>query len=89
MKDGQIAECGTHDQLMCKEREYANLFNSLKQEVGPQNTGTELAWTVYKPTRMEEQKKGKLTCLFKWLGLPNWYQQIIVKACFSSHSLYF
>lgn len=33
MKDGQIAECGTHEQLMCKEREYANLFNSLQQEV--------------------------------------------------------
>lgn len=35
MKDGQIAECGTHDQLMCKERAYANLFNSLQQEVRP------------------------------------------------------
>lgn len=35
MKDGQIAECGTHEQLMCKEREYANLFNSLQQEVTP------------------------------------------------------
>uniref|UniRef100_A0A674NHT8 ATP-binding cassette sub-family C member 5 n=1 Tax=Takifugu rubripes TaxID=31033 RepID=A0A674NHT8_TAKRU len=35
MKDGQIAECGTHDQLMCKERDYANLVNSLQQEVRP------------------------------------------------------
>lgn len=33
MKDGQIAECGTHTQLMCKERDYASLFNSVQQEV--------------------------------------------------------
>ncbi|XP_067374775.1 ATP-binding cassette sub-family C member 5 isoform X2 [Channa argus] len=32
MKDGQIAEHGTHAQLMGKEREYANLFNSMQQE---------------------------------------------------------
>ncbi|XP_072251470.1 ATP-binding cassette sub-family C member 5 [Leuresthes tenuis] len=32
MKDGQIAEHGTHAQLMAKERDYANLFNSMQQE---------------------------------------------------------
>ncbi|XP_077465441.1 ATP-binding cassette sub-family C member 5 [Stigmatopora argus] len=32
MKDGQIAEHGTHDQLMAKEREYAALFRSMQQE---------------------------------------------------------
>ncbi|KAK2848887.1 hypothetical protein Q5P01_008721 [Channa striata] len=32
MKDGQIAEHGTHAQLMGKEREYASLFNSMQQE---------------------------------------------------------
>uniref|UniRef100_A0A3Q3VS30 ATP-binding cassette sub-family C member 5 n=1 Tax=Mola mola TaxID=94237 RepID=A0A3Q3VS30_MOLML len=32
MKNGQIAECGTHTQLMAKERDYANLFNSMQQE---------------------------------------------------------
>ncbi|XP_068448510.1 ATP-binding cassette sub-family C member 5 isoform X2 [Clinocottus analis] len=32
MKDGQIAEHGTHAQLMGKERDYANLFNSMQQE---------------------------------------------------------
>ncbi|XP_041653356.1 multidrug resistance-associated protein 5 [Cheilinus undulatus] len=32
MKDGQISECGTHAQLMAKERDYATLFNSMQQE---------------------------------------------------------
>uniref|UniRef100_A0A672MVD8 ATP-binding cassette sub-family C member 5 n=1 Tax=Sinocyclocheilus grahami TaxID=75366 RepID=A0A672MVD8_SINGR len=33
MKDGQIAEHGTHIQLMEKGRDYAALFNSVQQEV--------------------------------------------------------
>lgn len=33
MKDGQIAEHGTHTQLMEKGRDYAALFNSVQQEV--------------------------------------------------------
>lgn len=32
MKDGQIAEHGTHAQLMGKERDYTTLFNSMQQE---------------------------------------------------------
>ncbi|XP_029296884.1 multidrug resistance-associated protein 5 [Cottoperca gobio] len=32
MKDGQIAEHGTHAQLMGRERDYASLFNSMQQE---------------------------------------------------------
>ncbi|KAM9375837.1 ATP-binding cassette sub-family C member 5 [Pholidichthys leucotaenia] len=32
MKDGQIAEHGTHAQLMGKDRDYATLFNSMQQE---------------------------------------------------------
>ncbi|XP_028271684.1 multidrug resistance-associated protein 5 [Parambassis ranga] len=32
MKDGQIAEHGTHAQLMSKERDYATLFSSMQQE---------------------------------------------------------
>ena len=36
MKDGQIAEYGTHAQLMGKERDYATLFNSMQQEVRPE-----------------------------------------------------
>ncbi|KAM4621218.1 ATP-binding cassette sub-family C member 5 [Polymixia lowei] len=32
MKDGQIAEHGTHAQLMSRERDYATLFNSVQQE---------------------------------------------------------
>ncbi|KAF3838661.1 hypothetical protein F7725_010429 [Dissostichus mawsoni] len=32
MKDGQIAEQGSHAQLMCRERDYASLFNSMQQE---------------------------------------------------------
>ncbi|XP_052005239.1 ATP-binding cassette sub-family C member 5-like [Xyrauchen texanus] len=32
MKDGQIAEHGTHTQLMEKERDYTALFNSVQQE---------------------------------------------------------
>lgn len=35
MKDGQIAEYGTHTQLMSKERDYATLFKSMQQEVRP------------------------------------------------------
>uniref|UniRef100_A0A7N6FJR0 ATP-binding cassette sub-family C member 5 n=1 Tax=Anabas testudineus TaxID=64144 RepID=A0A7N6FJR0_ANATE len=37
MKDGQIAEHGTHAQLMSKERDYATLFKSMQQEVRPEN----------------------------------------------------
>uniref|UniRef100_A0A8C7RZD4 Si:ch211-221f10.2 n=1 Tax=Oncorhynchus mykiss TaxID=8022 RepID=A0A8C7RZD4_ONCMY len=33
MKDGQIAEHGTHSQLMGRDRDYAALFNSVQQEV--------------------------------------------------------
>ncbi|XP_030595324.1 multidrug resistance-associated protein 5 [Archocentrus centrarchus] len=32
MKDGQIAEHGSHAQLMAKDRDYASLFNSMQQE---------------------------------------------------------
>lgn len=32
MRDGQIAEHGTHAQLMAKERDYATLFNGIQQE---------------------------------------------------------
>ncbi|XP_018549671.1 ATP-binding cassette sub-family C member 5 isoform X1 [Lates calcarifer] len=32
MKDGQIAEHGTHAQLMAKEHDYATLFSSMQQE---------------------------------------------------------
>ncbi|XP_030649011.1 multidrug resistance-associated protein 5 [Chanos chanos] len=32
MKDGQIAEHGTHAQLMGRQRDYAALFNSIQQE---------------------------------------------------------
>ncbi|KAK1904101.1 Multidrug resistance-associated protein 5, partial [Dissostichus eleginoides] len=32
MKDGQIAEQGSHAQLMCRERDYASLFNTMQQE---------------------------------------------------------
>uniref|UniRef100_A0A4W5NVV0 ATP-binding cassette sub-family C member 5 n=1 Tax=Hucho hucho TaxID=62062 RepID=A0A4W5NVV0_9TELE len=35
MKDGQIAEHGTHFQLMGRDRDYATLFNSVQQEVMP------------------------------------------------------
>uniref|UniRef100_A0AAX7V9M8 Uncharacterized protein n=1 Tax=Astatotilapia calliptera TaxID=8154 RepID=A0AAX7V9M8_ASTCA len=35
MKDGQIAEHGTHVQLIGKDRNYAMLFNSMQQEVRP------------------------------------------------------
>lgn len=33
MKDGQIAEHGTHAQLMARGRDYATLFTSVQQEV--------------------------------------------------------
>uniref|UniRef100_A0A8C6WNJ7 ATP-binding cassette sub-family C member 5 n=1 Tax=Neogobius melanostomus TaxID=47308 RepID=A0A8C6WNJ7_9GOBI len=36
MNNGQIAEHGTHAQLMEKDRDYAVLFNSMQQEVSPE-----------------------------------------------------
>lgn len=33
MKDGQVAEHGTHAQLMARGRDYATLFTSVQQEV--------------------------------------------------------
>lgn len=33
MRDGQIAENGSHAQLMAKARDYASLFTSMQQEV--------------------------------------------------------
>ncbi|KAM3866788.1 ATP-binding cassette sub-family C member 5 [Diretmus argenteus] len=71
MKDGQIAEHGTHAQLMGKERDYATLFNSVQQENlvkknlknKQQRAGEEKAQTavaVAKFTRPEvEYKKGE------------------------------
>uniref|UniRef100_A0A4W6BT59 ATP-binding cassette sub-family C member 5 n=1 Tax=Lates calcarifer TaxID=8187 RepID=A0A4W6BT59_LATCA len=61
MKDGQIAEHGTHAQLMAKEHDYATLFSSMQQEVRPKveiKEGEQLmkaeekgsgavAWSVY------------------------------------------
>ncbi|TSQ35288.1 Multidrug resistance-associated protein 5 [Bagarius yarrelli] len=38
MKDGQIAEHGTHDQLMARGRDYAMLFASVQQENMVRNT---------------------------------------------------
>lgn len=33
MRDGQVAESGSHTQLMAKARDYASLFTSMQQEV--------------------------------------------------------
>lgn len=59
MKDGQIAECGTHDQLMCKGRDYANLFNSLQQEVRPpkHSTGNWILLFNFRAQKDLEQEK--------------------------------
>ncbi|XP_056139628.1 ATP-binding cassette sub-family C member 5 [Lampris incognitus] len=71
MKDGQIAEHGTHAQLMGKERDYATLFNNMQQEnlvkqnlrnkqqrAGEENTETTVA--VAKVTGPHvETKKGE------------------------------
>lgn len=39
MRDGQIAENGSHAQLMAKARDYAALFTSMQQEVRPAPPG--------------------------------------------------
>ncbi|XP_071756494.1 ATP-binding cassette sub-family C member 5 isoform X2 [Centroberyx gerrardi] len=68
MKDGQIAEHGTHAQLMGKERDYATLFNSVQQEnlvkknlknkqQRAREEKTETAVVVAKVTRPKVQKK--------------------------------
>lgn len=64
MKDGQIAECGTHDQLMCKERDYANLFNSLQQEVRPpQHSNWILLVNSWAQKDLEQEKGDDWACL--------------------------
>lgn len=70
MKDGQIAEHGTHDQLMGKERDYTVLFNSMQQEnlikerlktkqeeAGDKKVGRALDVAKVRPN--EEGKKGE------------------------------
>uniref|UniRef100_A0AAR2JGR7 Uncharacterized protein n=1 Tax=Pygocentrus nattereri TaxID=42514 RepID=A0AAR2JGR7_PYGNA len=42
MKDGQIAEHGTHDQLMSRGRDYAMLLTGIQQEVWPPTHGPPL-----------------------------------------------
>ncbi|XP_076005263.1 ATP-binding cassette sub-family C member 5 [Genypterus blacodes] len=65
MKDGQIAEHGTHAQLMGKERVYATLFNSMQQENvvkenlknKQQRVGTEKAEIAVASERPKVEKK--------------------------------
>ncbi|XP_041799450.1 multidrug resistance-associated protein 5 [Chelmon rostratus] len=85
MKDGQIAECGTHAQLMAKERDYATLFNSMQQENlvkknlknKQQRTGAERADSavdVAKVGPKVENKKGEqlMKAEEKGSGAVNW-----------------
>uniref|UniRef100_A0A8C4ESZ8 Si:ch211-221f10.2 n=1 Tax=Dicentrarchus labrax TaxID=13489 RepID=A0A8C4ESZ8_DICLA len=64
MKDGQIAEFGTHAQLMGKERDYATLFNSMQQEVRPgaHENGSQitcfLSCILYVEQLMKAEEKG-------------------------------
>uniref|UniRef100_A0A8C6TD02 Si:ch211-221f10.2 n=1 Tax=Neogobius melanostomus TaxID=47308 RepID=A0A8C6TD02_9GOBI len=51
MNNGQIAEHGTHAQLMEKDRDYAVLFNSMQQEVSPE------ALKAAGPTEMLSQRR--------------------------------
>uniref|UniRef100_A0A8C7S1I0 Si:ch211-221f10.2 n=1 Tax=Oncorhynchus mykiss TaxID=8022 RepID=A0A8C7S1I0_ONCMY len=51
MKDGQIAEHGTHSQLMGRDRDYAALFNSVQQE-------TRLRQIEYQLMKAEEKGSG-------------------------------
>lgn len=44
MRDGQIAEHGSHTQLMAKARDYAALFNGMQQEVRPAPLGSATAF---------------------------------------------
>ncbi|KAF7657887.1 hypothetical protein LDENG_00020780 [Lucifuga dentata] len=69
MKDGQIAEHGTHAQLMGKERDYATLFNSMQENVVKENLknkqqreGAEKAEAAVDVNRVRpkvEKKKGE------------------------------
>uniref|UniRef100_A0A673XY71 ATP-binding cassette sub-family C member 5 n=1 Tax=Salmo trutta TaxID=8032 RepID=A0A673XY71_SALTR len=74
MKDGQIAEHGTHSQLMGRDRDYATLFNSVQQEVMPttermsssslitdlfaNRSGTRLAFPTPMVILMKAEEKG-------------------------------
>lgn len=80
MKDGQIAECGTHDQLMCKERDYANLFSSLQQEVKPSqhSTVTGSFWSISEPRKTWSRRKEMAGHAWAWLK-PVWY---LISLCF-------
>uniref|UniRef100_A0A8D3AL38 ATP-binding cassette sub-family C member 5 n=1 Tax=Scophthalmus maximus TaxID=52904 RepID=A0A8D3AL38_SCOMX len=57
MKDGQIAEHGTHTQLMAKERDYATLFSSMQQEVRP-GAREAPGWTKEQLMKAEEKGSG-------------------------------
>uniref|UniRef100_A0A672I5M8 ATP-binding cassette sub-family C member 5 n=1 Tax=Salarias fasciatus TaxID=181472 RepID=A0A672I5M8_SALFA len=58
MKDGQIAEHGTHAQLMCKERDYATLFSSMQQEVGRGKGGGKRPREISCARLMKAEEKG-------------------------------
>lgn len=53
MKDGQIAEHGTHVQLMEKGRDYAALFNSMQQEVRYAARSGAVLWENTRVTRSQ------------------------------------
>lgn len=53
MKDGQIAEHGTHVQLMEKGRDYAALFNSVQQEVRYAARSSAALWENTRVTRSQ------------------------------------
>uniref|UniRef100_A0AAQ6A2F6 Uncharacterized protein n=1 Tax=Amphiprion ocellaris TaxID=80972 RepID=A0AAQ6A2F6_AMPOC len=58
MKDGQIAEHGTHAQLMVKERDYATLFNSMQQEQRAGEKKADSTDDVAKAAPKAESKNG-------------------------------
>uniref|UniRef100_A0A8C6TI69 ATP-binding cassette sub-family C member 5 n=1 Tax=Neogobius melanostomus TaxID=47308 RepID=A0A8C6TI69_9GOBI len=53
MNNGQIAEHGTHAQLMEKDRDYAVLFNSMQQEVSPEKL-LKLQWKL---SRLSQRRR--------------------------------
>uniref|UniRef100_A0A669CA00 ATP-binding cassette sub-family C member 5 n=1 Tax=Oreochromis niloticus TaxID=8128 RepID=A0A669CA00_ORENI len=56
MKDGQIAEHGTHAQLIGKDRNYAMLFNSMQQEVSPGAHEEQIDVAKVEPLMKAEEK---------------------------------
>uniref|UniRef100_A0A8C2G665 Si:ch211-221f10.2 n=1 Tax=Cyprinus carpio TaxID=7962 RepID=A0A8C2G665_CYPCA len=91
MKDGQIAEHGTHVQLMEKGRDYAALFNSVQQEVAEEESSPR---SLHQLMQAEEKGSGAVawpvyTAYIKAAGGPLAFVVNILLFLFTTGSIAF